>query len=217
MTDVLPDAIDYYFWINSDWAYFGNPRLKAMSERYGLTVNYYPVDIGSVYARTGGIKLPLRSKERRDYRFLEMKRFRDILGMPITLEPKYMTQSVETPSRFAIAAMQMGIPGHDLVHAIMTALWVEEKDIEDEATLVAIANGLGLDGTAILAGAKGKAASEQYYRNTDAGVASGMFGAPFYLFRGEAFWGQDRLDMLDATIARALGKPAALADLKVAS
>lgn len=211
------DAIDYYFWINSDWAYFGNPRLKAMGERYGLPINYYPVDIGAVYARTGGIKLPLRSKERRDYRFLEMQRFRDILGMPINLEPKHMTQSVEIPSRFAIAAMQMGIPAHDLIHAIMTALWAEEKDIEDGATLVAIACGLGLDGEAILARSKGKDAAEQYYRNTDEGIARGMFGAPFYFFRGEAFWGQDRLDMLDATIARALGQPAVLPTLKVAS
>ena len=205
------DAIDYYFWINSDWAYFGNPRLKAMGERYGLPINYCPVDIGAVYARTGGIKLPLRSKERRDYRLLEMRRFRDILGMPINLEPKHMTQSVEIPSRFAIAAMQMGIPAHDLVHAIMTALWVEEKDIEDAATLAAIASGL------VLARSKTKEAAEQYYRNTDEGIARGMFGAPFYFFRGEAFWGQDRLDMLDDTIARALGKPAVLPTLKVAS
>ncbi|MEP9352587.1 2-hydroxychromene-2-carboxylate isomerase [Xanthobacter sp. KR7-65] len=211
------DAIDYYFWINSDWAYFGNPRLKAMSERYGLPVNYYPVDIGSVYARTGGIKLPLRSKERKDYRLLEMRRFRDILGMPINLEPKYGTQTVEIPSRFAIAAIHMGLPPHDLVHAIMTALWVEEKDIEDEATLVALADALGLDGAAILARSKGKEAAEQYYRNTDQGIAHGMFGAPFYVFRGEAFWGQDRLDMLDDTIARALGKPAVLPTLKAAS
>ena len=121
------DAIDYYFWINSDWAYFWQPAPESMGERYGLPINYYPVDIGAVYARTGGIKLPLRSKERRDYRLLEMRRFRDILGMPITLEPKHMTQSVEIPSRFAIAAMQMGIPAHDLVHAIMTALWVERR------------------------------------------------------------------------------------------
>lgn len=217
MSEAATDAIDYYFWINSDWAYFGNPRLKAMGERHGLPINYYPVDIGAVYARTGGIKLPLRAKERRDYRFLEMRRFRDILGMPINLEPKHMTQSVEIPSRFAIAAMHTGIDGHDLIHAIMTALWVEERDIEDPATLVAIAAGLGLDGEAILERSRGKAAAEQYYRNTDDAVARGVFGAPFYFFRGEGFWGQDRLDMLDATIARALGTPAVLPGLRAAS
>lgn len=217
MSDTKTDAIDCYFWMNSDWAYFGNPRLKAMGERYGLTVNYYPVDIGSVYARTGGIKLPLRAKERRDYRFLEMRRFRDILGMPINLEPKYMTQSVEIPSRFAIAAIQLGFDGASLIQAIMTALWVEERDIEDTDTLIAIAAGLGMDGSAILAQSRTKAAAEKYYQNTDDAVSRGVFGAPFYFFRDEGFWGQDRLDMLDATIARALNKPAVLPTLRVAS
>lgn len=206
----MSESIDYYFWINSDWAYFGNPRLKAMAERYGLTINYYPVDIGAVYARTGGIKLPLRAKERKDYRLLEMRRFRDLLGMPINLEPKYMTQSVEIPSRFVIAAEQMGIPPHDLVHAVMTALWAEERDIEDEATLVAIADGLGLDGAAILARSREPEAEKRYFQNTNRGVERGMFGAPFYFFRDEAFWGQDRLEYLDRTIAAALGTPAVL-------
>ena len=40
----------------------GNPRLKAIAEKYKLKINYYPVDLASVYARTmGGIKLQLRS------------------------------------------------------------------------------------------------------------------------------------------------------------
>ncbi|MEP9378296.1 2-hydroxychromene-2-carboxylate isomerase [Aquabacter sp. CN5-332] len=206
----MSESIDYYFWINSDWAYFGNPRLKAMAERYGLKINYYPVDIGAVYARTGGIKLPLRAKERKDYRLLEMRRFRDLLGMPINLEPKYMTQSVEIPSRFVIAAEQMGTPPHDLIHAVMTALWAEERDIEDEATLVAIADGLGLDGAAILARSKEPAAEKRYFENTNRGIERGMFGAPFYFFRDEAFWGQDRLEYLDRTISAALGTPALL-------
>ena len=64
----MSESIDYYFWINSDWAYFGNPRLKEMAQRYGLKINYYPVDITAVYARTGGIKprrtLPVYQRQR---------------------------------------------------------------------------------------------------------------------------------------------------------
>jgi len=201
----MTDTIDYYFWINSDWAYFGNPRLKAMSERYGLKINYYPVDLASVYARTGGIKLQLRSNERKDYRLLEMRRFRDLLGMPIVLEPKYVVTDGQLPSRLVIAAQHRGIDVHDLVHAIMTAMWVEEKDIGDAATLVAIADGLGLDGATLLQEAKAAPAENTFFDYTNTAVARGMFGAPFYFFRDEAFWGQDRLEYLDRTISIALG------------
>jgi 2-hydroxychromene-2-carboxylate isomerase len=201
----MSETIDYYFWINSDWAYFGNPRLKEMAQRYGLKINYYPVDITAVYARTGGIKLQLRSSERKDYRFLEMRRFRDLLGMPINLEPKYMPATGQLPSYFVIAAEQRGLDVHDLTHAIMTAVWVEDRDIEDEATLVAIADKLGLDGEGLLHEAKQPAPERAYFEYTNRGIERGMFGAPFYFFRDEAFWGQDRLEYLDRTIAKALG------------
>jgi 2-hydroxychromene-2-carboxylate isomerase len=213
----MTDTIDYYFWINSDWAYFGNPRLKAMAERYKLKINYYPVDLGSVYARTGGIKLQLRSNERKNYRLLEMQRFRDLLGMPINLHPKYMTATGQLPSYFVIAAQQRGLDVHDLVHAIMIAAWVEDKDIEDEATLVSIADGLGLDGNGLLREAKLPAPERIYFDYTDTAVARGMFGAPFYFFRDEAFWGQDRLEYLDRSIAKALGAAGADSQLRVAS
>jgi 2-hydroxychromene-2-carboxylate isomerase len=212
----MTDTIDYYFWINSDWAYFGNPRLKAMAERYKLKINYYPVDLGSVYARTGGIKLQLRSNERKNYRLLEMQRFRDLLGMPINLHPKYMTATGQLPSYFVIAAQQRELDVHDLVHAIMIAAWVEDRDIEDEATLVSIADKLGLDGKGLLREARLPAAERSYFNYTDTAVARGMFGAPFYFFRDEAFWGQDRLEYLDRTIARALGA-AGDSQLRVAS
>ncbi len=201
----MTESIDYYFWINSDWAYFGNPRLKAMAERYKLKINYYPVDITAVYARTGGIKLQLRSKERKDYRLLEMRRFRDLLGMPIHLEPKFMPANVQLPSCFVIAAEQRGLDVHDLTHAVMTAAWVEDRDIEDEATLVAIADKLGLDGEGLLREATQAAAERAYFEYTNRAIERGMFGAPFYFFRDEAFWGQDRLEYLDRTIAKALG------------
>jgi 2-hydroxychromene-2-carboxylate isomerase len=212
--DNMTDTIDYYFWINSDWAYFGNPRLKAMAERYKLKVNYYPVDLGSVYARTGGIKLQLRSDERKNYRLLEMERFRDLLGMPINLHPKYMPTTGQLPSCFVIAAQQRGLDVHDLVHAIMIATWVEDRDIEEEGTLVEIADGIGLDGKGLLREAKLPAPERTYFDNTNTAVRRGMFGAPFYFFRDEAFWGQDRLEYLDRTIAKAIG---ADSQLRVAS
>ncbi|WP_234051169.1 MULTISPECIES: hypothetical protein [unclassified Xanthobacter] len=48
-------------------------------------------------------------------------------------------------------------------------------------------------------------------------MSHGVFCAPSYFFRDEGFRGQERLDMLDATIALALNKPAILPTLKVAS
>ncbi|MDQ0589971.1 2-hydroxychromene-2-carboxylate isomerase [Variovorax paradoxus] len=201
----MTDSIDAFYWIHSDWAYFGGPRLKAMGERHGLKVNHRPVDLATVYARTGGIKLPYRSAERKNYRLLEMKRFREILGMPINLEPKYFCVTGHLPSWFVIAAQELGHDVADLSQAIMRAIWVEDRDAEDPATLVSIGEEMGLEGTKILKAAQDPRTELTYMKYTNEAIERGVFGAPFYFFRGEAFWGQDRLDMLDKTISRALG------------
>ncbi|MGJ7542381.1 2-hydroxychromene-2-carboxylate isomerase [Variovorax sp. LT1R16] len=202
----MQDQIDAYYWIHSDWAYFGGPRLKALGERFQLKINHRPIDLETVYARTGGIKLPYRSIERKSYRLLEMQRFREILQMPINLEPKFFCVTGRLPSWFVIAAELNGIDVADLSQAIMRAIWVEDRDAEDGNVLVDIAHQLGLPGREILQRAQDPVTETVYMRYTNEAIARGVFGAPFYYFRGEAFWGQDRIAMLTETIEKAIAR-----------
>jgi len=48
-------------------------------------------------------------------------------------------------------------------------------------------------------------AAEQYSKNTEEAVASGVFGSPFYITdTDKRFWGQDRLEDLDLILSGAL-------------
>jgi 2-hydroxychromene-2-carboxylate isomerase len=82
-------------------------------------------------------------------------------------------------------------------------VWADELDVADAATLVRLADDSGLDGTALLAQSKTPSLVAAERALTDEAIARGLFGAPFYLYHGELFWGQDRLDMLDQTITTA--------------
>jgi 2-hydroxychromene-2-carboxylate isomerase len=49
------------------------------------------------------------------------------------------------------------------------------------------------------------AGAEEYTRNLEDAVSAGVFGAPFYIVDGvEKFWGQDRIEDLDAPCRGAL-------------
>lgn len=191
------NELRYYYWISSDWAYFGNPRMKALAERHGLSIVYRPVDLVTVYARTGGIELRYRSRERQAYRFVEMQRFSALLDMPIVLEPRRPPVDSVLPSCLLIAAEQRGIDQYALNHEVMKALWVEDRDIEDEAVLAEVIERVGLDAGDLLALARSEAMRERYRAYTEEAIEAGVFGAPFYLHDGVPFWGQDRLDLLD--------------------
>jgi len=141
--------IDYYFWHMSDWAYFGHPRLEQIADRQGVSIDYMPVDLTHVYTRTGGILLPLRAKERQDYRFFELKRFREQLGIPLNLEPKFFPVSGDLASCVTIAAKRRGLPLARLVPAMMRAVWAEDRDVSDAGTQESMAWGHATESTPI--------------------------------------------------------------------
>ena len=194
-------TIDYYFWMNSDWAYLGADRLEALAARQQARIRYLPVDLPEVYARTGGILLGLRSPERQAYRVTELARWCRKLGIRVNPQPAYMCPDAGLASRIVIAADHAGLPVAALYKAILKAEWCDEQDISDAATLRAMLERRGLDAPALLAAAGEPAIEAVYRRNTNDAVAAGVFGSPAYVYRGEVFWGQDRLEMLEEAVA----------------
>ncbi len=193
--------IDYYFWLNSDWAYLGAERLRDLAARQGAAIRYLPVDLPAVYARTGGVLLGQRAPERQAYRIVELERWCRKLGIAVEPTPAFMCPNADLASRLFIAAQQLGADQHGLHQAILRAEWCEQRDISDAATLHDILAAQGLDVPAVVARAGQPGIEAEYRRNTDAAVAAGVFGSPSYLYAGELFWGQDRLDMLEQAIA----------------
>jgi len=69
------------------------------------------------------------------------------------------------------------------------------------ATVGALLAEAGYDAPAVLAAAGEPEAAAAYARNRDDAIAAGVFGAPSWVVDGEVFWGQDRLELLDAMLA----------------
>ena len=134
-----------------------------------------------------------------------------MLGVPCNLEPAFHPVADRRACYLAIAAMRQGLDWSRLSYALLRAVWVEERNIADHETLAAIATENGMDGKALLAATEDDAVKGEYQANTDEAIAIGVFGAPSYVFEGELFWGQDRLQMLEWRLTQKLGPPAAAA------
>ena len=89
--------VDYYVSLNSPWTYLGSKRFEAMAQKHGADVTIWPVDFGSVFAVSGGLPLPKRAPQRQAYRMMELKRWRDQVGVKLNLEPKFFPSN-EVPA-----------------------------------------------------------------------------------------------------------------------
>jgi len=196
-------VIDYYFTPASPYAYLGHDRFVAIAARHGARVGIYPVDIGRIFAVSGGVPLAQRPPQRLAYRLVELERWSRHLGIPINVPPKFGATPVAAASRWILAAAETGQrQGLDLAGALMRARWAEERDIADPATLAAVAAGSGQDASALAARAEDPELAARYDAATERAIAAQVFGSPWYVYAGEPFWGQDRLDFLDRALAK---------------
>ena len=196
----MPATVDYYCSPISPYSYLGHQRFAAIVEKRGATVNLLPIDLMQVFPATGGLPVPKRAPERLAYRLVELRRWSDHLGVPLTLHPKHWPTADAAASRLIIAADEAGADAMGLAFALMRACWAEERDVADLATLREIVDACGLD-HALIAASDSADIEDKRLALTRQAIERQVFGAPFYVVDGEMFWGQDRLDFVDRALA----------------
>jgi len=203
---IMPVTVDYYMTLNSPWTYLGSALLAEIARRNDVTINIKPCKFGPIFEQTGGLPLPKRSPQRRAYRMMDLKRWREVRGIPLTLEPKHFPCDDLAATRLVIAARLQGKDAHRLSTELGRALWEREETLADPATISSAAQRAGLDTAELRAGAPSDTKLDVLHEQfTKEALTAGVFGAPsFVLASGEIFWGQDRLELLE----RALRKPA---------
>ncbi|MDX2157955.1 MAG: 2-hydroxychromene-2-carboxylate isomerase [Hyphomicrobiaceae bacterium] len=197
-------TIDYYMTLNSPWSYLGSAKFAEMAKAYGQTVDIKPTKFGVVFPQTGGLPLPKRAPARQAYRLMELKRWREVRGLPITIQPKHFPSDETLGTRLVIVAKLQGLDAHRLATELGRALWEREENLAEWETLKAAAARAGLDAEAIRKAAPADAELDKLHDNyTAEALARGVFGAPTYaLESGELFWGQDRLELLERQLAK---------------
>jgi carboxymethylenebutenolidase len=193
--------VDYYGSLNSPWTYLGSARIEALCAAHDATLKLWPVDFGLIFPASGGLPLPKRSPQRQAYRMMELRRWREATGLPLTLEPKHFPFPEATLAQAVIALRETAgdAPAIRLAHRIMRALWAEDRD--PVADFAALAAECGQDGAALLALAADPKWAAMRQADSEAALARGVFGAPSFVIEGEIFWGQDRLDFVEKKLA----------------
>ena len=192
--------IDYYFATISPYTYLSGTRPAEVAKRHGATITYKPCDIMALFARTGGIPPKDRHPNRQAYRLQDMERRAKLLGKPLNIKPMFWPTN-SAPSAYAIiAAQNAGADVSELVATIGSAIWAEEKDISQDDVVGACLEKCGLDPA--LADKDMLTSADTFAKNLEDAVSAGVFGAPFFVVdSGQVFWGEDRIDDLEAHLA----------------
>ena len=142
----MDKLIDYYMTPISPYVYLGHERFVAIARGHGATIAVKPINLGLVFPVSGGLPLSKRAPQRQAYRLVELTRWSRYLQVPLNLHPAHFPVSADLASRFVLAALERSTDAAlDLALAFSRALWTQECDISDLATLQAISAGCGGD------------------------------------------------------------------------
>ncbi|HEV2220673.1 MAG TPA: DsbA family protein, partial [Casimicrobiaceae bacterium] len=142
--------VDYFLAPVSPWTYLGHDRFVAIARHHGADIDVKPIDTGRVFAISGGLPLKQRAPQRQAYRLVELARWSKYLGIPLNLQPAHFPVSGDLAAKWILAAGEVGVDeALAMTGGIGRAVWAEQRNIAEPATLADIADVSGLDAGAI--------------------------------------------------------------------
>ncbi|WJI14736.1 2-hydroxychromene-2-carboxylate isomerase [Pseudoxanthomonas winnipegensis] len=196
----MAEQLDYFVTLLSPWSYLGHRAFLDMAARHGAVVRTRPVRIFDLFGEVGALPLAQRPPVRQAYRLIELQRVREQRGLPLNLRPKFYPCDIALADRTVIVLIAQGHDPQAYMADAFAALWANEQDLADRATLATLLSAHGFDAEAVLALADAPQTHATHQDNTRAAIDAGLPGLPGYVRDGEPFWGQDRIDLLDAAL-----------------
>jgi len=200
----MDKTVDYFMTPVSPFVYMGHARLRDICTKHQAKINLRVMDLGKVFPVSGGLPLKDRPPQRRAYRMMELKRWRERLGLPLTLEPKFFPVPAEPAATLILAALERHgtAAALDIAGDCGRAVWAEERNISDAGVLAEIASARKLEAEPLLELARSAEVAARYVQHSQEAIMRNVFGAPTYIYQDELFWGQDRLEFLDRALAK---------------
>lgn len=195
----MPKTIEFLFDVGSPTTYLAHRRLPGIVARTGAVVDYQPILLGGVMKATGnappGMVIP-----RGRWMAIDMARYAKREAIPLAMNP-YFPINTMVMMRMLTAAKGTA-DFAPLLEALFVAMWEQQRNMADPAVVAGVLQAAGFDPVAWLEKANDPAVKAALVAATERAVARGVFGAPTFFVGEEFFFGQDRLDWLEAELAK---------------
>ncbi len=190
--------IEFFWDVASPYTYFAETRLDALQARTGATIDYRPFLLGGVFKGAGNA-MPAAVPAKGMYMADDLARWRAHYGVPFRVPIKEVTFPINSvlPMRVATAMKRRG-QGSQTCKALMTRYWDKGEDVSEVAVIEGLLAELGVCAEEVLAEASSQAVKDELRANSDEAVKRGAFGAPTFFVGDQMFFGNDRLDFVEA-------------------
>ena len=192
----MAKPIEFYFDFSSPYGYLASTQIDELAKRHGRDVAWHPFLLGAAFRVTGQkplVEQPLRGA----YHAHDFARSARLLGVPFHLPEKFPFFGLAASRAFYW--LDGGEKAKQLAKAVFHAAFGEGRDVTAVPVVAALAKNLGIEG--LEQGIELPETKAKLRDTTDQAIAAGIFGSPYFIVDGEAFWGHDRLAQVERWLA----------------
>ena len=200
----MSTTVEFQFDFGSPNAYFCHRVIPAIEARSGKRFSYTPVLLGGLF-KLANNRSPAEAfagiPNKRAYDRLEVERFvkkHDLSAY--RFNPHFPVNTLKI-MRGAVSAQALGC-FERYVEAVYAAMWEQQRDMADEAQILAVLAAAGLDGPALLLKSQDSEVKAGLMANTERAHARGAFGSPTFFVGDDIYFGKDRLREVEEAIAQ---------------
>jgi 2-hydroxychromene-2-carboxylate isomerase len=191
-------TVEFYFDVGSPTAYLAHKRLQQLQAQYGCEILYRPILLGGLFKATGNsspISVPAKG---RYMMALDLPRYAAQYDVPLNHNSHFPINTLNL-MRGAVAGINTDYFA-DYIDTVFNAIWVDGKNMGDIDVVAEVLGSAELNVNVILASTQDPDVKAALIQNTEVAVQRGLFGAPTMFVEGEMFFGQDRLQFVEAAI-----------------
>ena len=186
--------IDFWFSIGSTYTYLSVNRIAEVAKKESLSINWKPFSVRKIMMDMDNIPFtPPSKKVKSDYMWRDIERRAKFYGFEAKVPAPYPLKEFDLANQIAILGMNEGW-GVDYVTITYKRWFQQGKEPATEPNLSEILNELNLNKDEVNTNANSENIKNQYLQNTENAYKQGVFGSPTFIYNGEVFWGDDRLE-----------------------
>lgn len=204
----MTHTFDFHFSFRSPYSYLAMPLIERLQAQYDARANMrivrpIAVRIPGFFQKVNPLWPPYLAKDTK--RIAEMNSIPYRWPRPDPIVQDRETREVAKDQPFIMRVSRLGAlatergKGFEFVRAASHMMWSGEVEgWHESGRLEACANAVGLDGGALERDAMADAARLDAIieANENGQTTAGHWGVPLFVFEGEPFFGQDRIDHL---------------------
>ena len=198
--------VELFFDLSSPWTYLAFTNLWPVLECTAQQVTLRPILVGGVFnAVNQGV---YAAREQSDNRKLQhswkvLKDWAALADVAMNFPSQWHPAKSVNAMRFCCALEEDQAALRRFAAAAFKSYFGAQENLDNPVVLAAVADSVGLDGTAIMAASQTDAVKACLRTNTEEVIARGGYGSPTIFVDGtDMFFGNDQLPLVEAVLKR---------------